>query len=844
MRLLATLLALLCVVNVRAQSGLVAPTLEAVVSPPYYGSTGDEGFGSVLAVGGDYAAVSGLHFGVYDLTGSGEVHVLRRTGSGWARSQTIIPTGPNEFRFGADIVIKDSLMFVGSPFAGPDSGLSAGAVYIYKLEGTEWVQSDVIRLPPPPGVRTYFGEALDFDGQRLIIGARFATGRGRAYIFENLGGAWSLTASLTAPGSDGAGFGEVVAIDGTHAVVVDIIGVTGGARIHAFELVGTGWQWEADLGPGGVGLASGLLSLALEGDRLLVGAPMISTGRVYTFQRAGSSWSSTGVLADDAGGIDPPAQFGADVQLDEGRALIGSPRLQRALLFAFNGSTWARSAVLAVAETPELRFGNAGEAVALDGNRALLGSPRTQIETAYGAGAVHAFELGPTGGALVSNVTLGPVRSGHRFGTDVALSGNRVAVCAGGSTLYGQASPSVYVFSVVGGVSSMETRIATGCTAVAIGPDQLFVGNPSAVSVYTRGPSGWSPSQTLSGNGAFGSALSLDGDRLLVGAPAGIETAQGQAYLYERASGTWRIAQILRPEIPEGSASFGTSVALDGARAVVGSPRSTAGGPSVGLAYVYERDGAAWERVAVLNSPSPENDGLFGTSVAVSGGRALVGARSEPGGDGGGATVFDGLSWTSTVALVGPGSGSSFGSDVALDGGRALIGARIDADSLGRAFLYGYDGARWSQTAALVSPSPVAGEAFGTSVAVEGRRIAVGAPFGVVGAPVFGKVYLYQDRITVADETAPLANTVRLQAPHPNPSSGTSRLVLTLGQPERVTATVYDALGRSIQTILNGEAVGGEVALTIDGRLLSPGLYVVRVVGETFAESARLVVAR
>lgn len=842
MRLAPLLLVLLCVGNARAQSGLVAPTLEAVVSPPYYGSTGGEGFGSVLAVDGYYAAVSGQVNSASDLSGSGEVHVLRRTESGWARSQTITVTGPNEYRFGSDIVIRDSLMFVGSPFAGPSSGLNVGAVYIYKLEGTEWVYADVIRTPPPNGVRTYFGEALDFDGRRLIIAARFLSNRGAAYIYENFGGSWALTATLRAPTSDGINFGEVVAIDGTHAVVVDAIGATGGARIHAFELVGTGWQWEADLGPGGVGLASGLLSLALEADRLLVGAPMISTGRVYTFQRVGSSWSPTGVLVDDAGGIDPPAQFGADVQLDEGRALIGSPRLQRALLFAFNGSTWARSAVLAVTETPELRFGTAGEAVAMDGNRALLGSPRTQIETAFGAGAVHAFELGPSGGTLVSNVTLGPVRSGHRFGTDVALSGNRVAVCAGGSTLYGQASPSVYVFSVVGGVSSMETRIATGCTAVALGPDQLFVGSPSAVRVYTRGPSGWSPSQILSGNGAFGSALSLDGDRLLVGAPAGIETAQGQAYLYERASGTWRIAQILRPEIPEGSASFGTSVALDGARAVVGAPRSTAGGPSVGLAYVYERDGAAWERVAVLNSTSPENDGLFGTSVALSGGRALVSARSQPEGDGGGATVFDGLVWTPTASLVGPGPGSSFGSDVALDGGRAVVGARVDADSLGRVFLNGYDGANWTRTAMLESPDPADGEEYGASVAVEGRRFAVGAPYPRRFSQKFGAVYLYRDQVTVADETAPITSTVRLQAPRPNPASGMSRLTLSLAQMETVTATVYDALGRSVQTILNEEPVSGEVTLSVDARVLAPGIYAVHVVGETFAKSARLVV--
>ena len=68
--------------------------------------------------------------------------------------------------------------------------------------------------------------------------------------------------------------------------------------------------------------------------------------------------------------------------------------------------------------------------------------------------------------------------------------------------------------------------------------------------------------------------------------------------------------------------------------------------------------------------------------------------------------------------------------------------------------------------------------------------------------------------------------------------------MLTLPQPERVTATVYDALGRSVQTLLSDALARGEVPLTVDARRLAPGLYVVRAAGETFVESARLVVVR
>ncbi|HEX9952917.1 MAG TPA: T9SS type A sorting domain-containing protein, partial [Rubricoccaceae bacterium] len=85
----------------------------------------------------------------------------------------------------------------------------------------------------------------------------------------------------------------------------------------------------------------------------------------------------------------------------------------------------------------------------------------------------------------------------------------------------------------------------------------------------------------------------------------------------------------------------------------------------------------------------------------------------------------------------------------------------------------------------------------------------------------------------------------RLSAPRPNPSSGRSSLTLRLPTAEHVTATVVDALGRTVVTLFDGEAPAGtDVALAVDGSRLAAGVYVVRVQGATFTESRRLVVAR
>ena len=93
----------------------------------------------------------------------------------------------------------------------------------------------------------------------------------------------------------------------------------------------------------------------------------------------------------------------------------------------------------------------------------------------------------------------------------------------------------------------------------------------------------------------------------------------------------------------------------------------------------------------------------------------------------------------------------------------------------------------------------------------------------------------------VAGESAPAV--ARLSAPRPNPATAEARLSLTVDRTQAVRADLYDALGRRVAAVFAG-TVEGERDLAVDTRGLAPGLYVLRVVGETFAESRELTVAR
>jgi hypothetical protein len=82
-----------------------------------------------------------------------------------------------------------------------------------------------------------------------------------------------------------------------------------------------------------------------------------------------------------------------------------------------------------------------------------------------------------------------------------------------------------------------------------------------------------------------------------------------------------------------------------------------------------------------------------------------------------------------------------------------------------------------------------------------------------------------------------------LSAPRPNPTTGTAALTLTLDRAQRVRAVVLDALGREVAVLHEGEAAG-VVALSVDGRRLAPGVYVVRVAGASETLVRRVTVAR
>lgn len=236
----------------------------------------------------------------------------------------------------------------------------------------------------------------------------------------------------------------------------------------------------------------------------------------------------------------------------------------------------------------------------------------------------------------------------------------------------------------------------------------------------------------------FGEAVDLDGDVLIGGAPLYDAHVQddGAAFVFELVGGTWTYVAELLPTQTGGAAEFGRAVAVEGARAVIGAP-SGAGG-----AWVFERTGSGWVELQRLPPPAGVDD--FGMAVALSGDRIVVGTDQSR------VYVYElvGSSWIES-AILQPSAPPTmhFGNSVALQGERLLIGTPAEGTP-GAAYLLEHRAGSWNQVAKLESRSGFhPQEEFGFSVALDGSRALVGAPFRQLdGQLAAGAAYLFHER--------------------------------------------------------------------------------------------------
>ncbi|MXZ05414.1 MAG: T9SS type A sorting domain-containing protein [Rhodothermaceae bacterium] len=187
--------------------------------------------------------------------------------------------------------------------------------------------------------------------------------------------------------------------------------------------------------------------------------------------------------------------------------------------------------------------------------------------------------------------------------------------------------------------------------AVSSPADQFGRGR---IDLYIQSPQNeWNRMQTLngqSGGEAFGHALAMDSEILLVGAPQAYEPRgerAGLAYIYERTSGSnWRLQAELRGGSAGYEHAFGTSVALGKYDQYM---RAVVGAPGASLAYIYTLGMSDWDQTYSFTPVPPVPSTDTGASIALAEDNVIIGAPSS-------SSAQHGFVWVLRLDELGAGS--------------------------------------------------------------------------------------------------------------------------------------------------------------------------------------------
>ncbi len=244
------------------------------------------------------------------------------------------------------------------------------------------------------------------------------------------------------------------------------------------------------------------------------------------------------------------------------------------------------------------------------------------------------------------------------------------------------------------------------------------------VYVFTDKDGSWRQSSVFlapRGSRGFGSSVAISGATAVVSSEAA--TSAARLFIFHRArSGRWeRQGELTVPGRFSGL-DFALTLAMSNTAVVVGS--GDASGYNV---YFLQEEEHTWREVSTRRFPGIISDE---SSVAISGEYALVGLGSY-GQEFGRVFVFSHVhtTWTQVRQLTEPYARGleELGTSVAMSGSRAIVGAACYQECAGVAYELARTDGRWSQVGMLSGSDLVAGDYLGVSAAMSGSLAVVGA---------------------------------------------------------------------------------------------------------------------
>jgi hypothetical protein len=601
---------------------------------------------------------------------SGAAYIFRRYGSVWTQQAKLtardVRAGDH---FGGSVSINGSYAAIGA-FGSDNKGPESGGVYVFKRQGANWTQ--LTQYGSNTGnAGDHLGASVSMGNGYILAGSKDSDDKGTDSGSASI---YSLAAYHDAALRI---YPETIPLGGTAtlswtSINADSVTIDQGigpvplnGAISVSPAVTTTYTMTA-AGPHGTDINDVIVAVDQPPSLTLI-RPYAVEGRVhnrFTIEWIDADAEQNAVISlyydSDGSGADGvlivsglkenPDGPGNDTYLwDTSGVPEGAYYVYAVIDDGFNAPVMGYSAGVIVVDhdlypetkvnfTPATSVGSIGSAVSVSGDYAIVGAS---------AGRGSAYILKCEGGFWLehSRLIASDGEDHDWFGYSVSMNGDYAIVGAFGDDDAGSSSGSAYIFKREGSTWNEQAKLTAPAylfgLSVSISGDYAAIGAPGTygtgvVYIFKRNGSSWEEETKLTVSDAssgawFGSAVSIHDDYILIGASrdSGIMQRGGSAYIFNREGSTWvEQAKIVGSAVGVNDA-FGSSVALDGNYAIVGAPQyewEPEVGPGPGAVYVFKREGTAWLEQAKLAPINGTADNLFGDSVSISGDYVVVGA--------------------------------------------------------------------------------------------------------------------------------------------------------------------------------------------------------------------------
>lgn len=439
---------------------------------------------------------------------------------------------------------------------------------------------------------------------------------------------------------------------------------------------------------------------------------------------------------------------------------------------------------------------NFGRKVSIDGEYIIVGASYDDNEKGIDAGASYVFRNDGNDWVETQKLLASNIADSNLFGYAVDIDGDFAVISACWSDEYGEKSGSAYIFKLEG--------------------------------------TNWIEQAKLTAHDAeeddrFGISAAISGDYTVVGSFFDDDSGSrsGSAYIFKRNGTLWTEQVKLVPSDGAANDWFGVNVSIDGDYTVIGSRYDdNEKGIDAGAVYIFKREGSNWiEQTKLIPSDSLDNV-LFEVS-AIEGDNLVVGAWKDGtiAKNAGSFYIFkrDGNNWLKVDRLFASDvdTRDHFGSAVAISGDRIVIGAYLNDDKgggSGSSYIFRRDGANWYEEIKLTASDGDTLDYFGSSVDIDQNYVVVAARQDDDKGENSGAVYVYHlEPTSVKKCPTGVLPTFELIQNYPNPFNPSTKIEYKIYKNDYVKLIIYNSLGQIVKTLIDKYQSAGRYVLTWDG---------------------------